>query len=300
LRICRFHLPRAGPRLGAIVEDDVFDLTASGRAELATLEAFLAASDTLAAPPSAWLSAQLAGLPRLCSYHALQRPPGPDHPHLLKPLDNQEVWAAGVTYFRSRTAREEESHGSGIYERVYVAERPEIFFKATPSRTVGPFEPVRVRSDSRWSVPEAELALVLSPQLRLIGYTAANDVTARDIEGENPLYLPQAKIYAACCAVGPCITLADSFEAAKPAAITCAIRRAGVTIFHGETRTDRIRRPLAGLIAYLGRDNLFPAGALLLTGTGIVPPDDVSLQAGDSVEITIERIGTLLNPVERG
>ena len=299
MRICRFHLPGAGVRLGAVVGDDVYDLTATGRVELATLEAFLRACDALAGPPSAWLWVQIAGLPRLCSYSSLERGPSPDQPHLLKPLDTQEVWGAGVTYYRSRTAREEESGGSGVYERVYRAERPEIFFKATPSRTVGPFEAVRVRSDSRWCVPEAELAVVLSPKLEPIGYTVGNDVSARDIEGENPLYLPQAKIHAACCAVGPCITLRDEFETGEPASITCTIQREGTIAFQGETRTDQMKRGLAELIAYLGRDNLFPTGAALLTGTGIVPPDEFCLQAGDWVEITIERIGTLRNPVAR-
>ncbi len=298
MRIIRFHLPSLGPRLGAVVGDNVYDLSASGASELASLENFLRACDAFAEPPSAWLAARLGGLAAVGSYQALQRPPDPAHAHLLPPLDTQEVWGAGVTYIRSRAAREAESQGAGIYDRVYTAPRPELFFKATPSRTVGPWQAIRVRADSRWCVPEPELALVLSPKLRLVGYTVGNDVSARDIEGENPLYLPQAKIHAGCCALGPCITLADEFEAGGPAEIVLAIRRAEVTIFQGKTQSDQIARPLGELVAYLGRDNVFPNGVTLLTGTGIVPPDDFCLQAGDWVEITIERIGTLLNSVE--
>ena len=300
MRICRFYRPGAGARLGAVVGDGVYDLTASGQAELASMAAFLEACDAQADRPSRWLAPLVEGLPLAGAYRALERPPDPGLPHLLKPLDSQEVWGAGVTYYRSRVAREEESHGSGIYDRVYSAVRPEIFFKATPSRTVGPFQPVRMRADSHWCVPEPELTLVLTPRLRLVGYTIGNDMSSRDIEGENPLYLPQAKTHAACCAVGPCITLADEFETGAPAAIACTVRRGQAVVFQGETDTGQIKRPLSELIAYLGRDNLFPEGVALLTGTGIVPGDDFGLRAGDWVEIAIERIGTLLNPVERG
>ena len=297
MRIIRFYRPPAGAHLGAVIGDDVYDLAASGLSELSSLEAFLRACDAHPEPPSQWLANLLAGQRRVCSYHSLERPPDLDHAHLLKPLDTQEVWGAGVTYYRSRSAREEESHGSGIYDRVYTAARPELFFKATPSRTVGPWEAIHVRSDTRWCVPEPELTLVLTPQLKVVGYTVGNDVSARDIEGENPLYLPQAKIHAACCAVGPCITLADEFEAGKPATITCTIRRAGTVTFRGQTCCDQIARPLADLVTYLGRDNVFPTGAALLTGTGIIPPNDFCLQVGDQVEIEIERIGLLANPV---
>jgi len=300
MRICRFHLPEVGARLGAVVGNDVYDLTASGRPELASLEALLSAFDALGRRASEWLAEQATRQPRVAAFATLERPPEPSHPHLLKPLDTQEVWAAGVTYSRSRCAREEESHKSGIYDRVYAAARPEIFFKATPNRTVGPFEPVRVRSDSRWCVPEPELAVVLTPRLRPVGYTIGNDVSARDIEGENPLYLPQAKIYQGCCAIGPCIVLQDEFDIAQPAAIGCTIYRGSNIAFQGQTCTDQMVRPLGELIAYLGRSNEFPAGAILLTGTGIVPPDDFSLQAGDRVHISIAGIGTLANPVDRG
>lgn len=217
---------------------------------------------------------------------------------LLAPIDQQEVWGAGVTYERSKVARQEESaDGGSFYDKVYRAERPELFFKATPSRVVGPGTAVRVRSDSRWSVPEPELALVLSPDLRLVGYTIGNDMSARDIEGSNPLYLPQAKMYDACCALGPCVTLAGTMPPAADITIRLVIERDGATAFDGSTSIARMARSFAELIGWLRRDNVFPNGAVLLTGTGIVPPDEFSLQNGDIVSITIDGIGTLVNPV---
>ena len=219
---------------------------------------------------------------------------------LLKPTDSQEVWAAGVTYERSKVAREEESAGSGIYDRVYDAPRPEIFFKATPSRTVGPNEPVAVRRDSRWNVPEPELGLVINQAMELVGFTVGNDMSSRDIEGENPLYLPQAKVYARCCALGPLIALSAAVPTPTDLAVELQIVREGATVFSGSTSTRKIVRPYAELIAFLGRDNLFPEGVVLLTGTGIIPPDEFSLQAGDEVSISIAGIGELRNPVVLG
>ena len=220
---------------------------------------------------------------------------------ILPPLDAQEVWGAGVTYERSKVARQEESEGAAsFYDLVYKASRPELFFKATPSRVVGPGEPIRVRADSRWSVPEPELAMVLSPALKLVGFTIGNDVSARDIEGENPLYLPQAKVYQASCALGPCITLAPAMPPRASIGIQLDIERDGRRVFHGETSVARMARKLEDLIDWLGRENSFPDGVILLTGTGIVPPDDFSLEAGDRVSISIDGIGTLTNPVARG
>jgi len=217
---------------------------------------------------------------------------------LLAPIDDHEVWGAGVTYERSKVARQEESaDGGSFYDKVYSADRPELFFKATPSRVVGPGTPIRVRSDSSWSVPEPELALVLSPDLRLVGYTVGNDVSARDIEGRNPLYLPQAKMYDACCALGPCVTLASAMPPASAIAIRLTILRGPDMVFDGSTSIARMARSFAELIGWLGRDNVFPSGAVLLTGTGIVPPDEFTLQEGDLVRITIDGVGTLENPV---
>jgi 2-dehydro-3-deoxy-D-arabinonate dehydratase len=222
---------------------------------------------------------------------------------LLPPVDAQEVWAAGVTYLRSKTAREEEAAAAGggsFYDRVYTAARPELFFKATPARVVGPGRPVRVRRDSRWSVPEPELALVVSPDLRIVGYTIGNDMSARDIEGENPLYLPQAKVYKQSCALGPCVTPAAALPPRDRVGIRLRIERGGAVAFAGETSLARMARPLEGLVDWLGRENEFPHGVILLTGTGVVPPDDFSLRHGDVVTIAIDGVGALTNPVVAG
>ena len=217
---------------------------------------------------------------------------------VLAPIDDQEVWGAGVTYERSKVAREQESdRAATFYDLVYRAARPELFFKATRSRVAGPGQAIRVRRDSVWSVPEPELALVLSPTLELKGITIGNDVSARDIEGENPLYLPQAKVYDACCALGPAITLATAMPAAASIAIRMEIERDGAVIYEGETSIARMARRFDELIEWLGRDNVFPTGAFLLTGTGIVPPDDFSLKPSDLVRITIDGVGVLVNPV---
>lgn len=220
---------------------------------------------------------------------------------LLPPIDQQEVWGAGVTYERSKVARQEESESGGsFYDLVYTAERPELFFKASPTRVVGHGGAIRVRQDTKWCVPEPELTLVIDPDMRLVGYTIGNDVSARDIEGQNPLYLPQAKVYDACCALGPCITLAEFMPPIREVNISLIIERAGSVISQGTTSAARIVRKFEDLIAWLGRDQTFPEGAFLLTGTGIVPPDEFSLQAGDIVHISIDGIGTLTNSVVQG
>jgi 2-dehydro-3-deoxy-D-arabinonate dehydratase len=219
---------------------------------------------------------------------------------LLPPLDHQEVWAAGVTYRRSQEARERESAGAArFYDLVYSAPRPELFMKATAPRVVGPGDRVRVRRDSRWSVPEPELALVISPRMQLVGYTIGNDMSARDIEGENPLYLPQAKIYDHSCALGPVITLREHLPPPDQVVIRLTIERRGQRVFEGATSLTAMARPLEDLIDWLGRDNSFPHGVILLTGTGIVPPDDFSLAAGDVVHIDITGVGRLTNVVEQ-
>lgn len=219
----------------------------------------------------------------------------------LAPIDQQEVWAAGVTYKRSRTARMEESQGAAsFYDKVYVAPRPELFMKATPHRVVGPGQPVRIRYDAKWNVPEPELALVINSRQKLVGFTVGNDMSSRDIEGENPLYLPQAKVYNGCCALGPCITLTDGNPINQQTGIRLTIRRAEAVAFSGETSVSQINRTFDDLIGWLCRENSFPQGVFLLTGTGIVPKDDFTLHAGDIVEITIDGIGTLANQVVQG
>ncbi|WP_165065781.1 fumarylacetoacetate hydrolase family protein [Paludisphaera rhizosphaerae] len=219
---------------------------------------------------------------------------------LLAPIDRQEVWGAGVTYERSKKAREEESERAAtFYDLVYRAERPELFFKATPHRVVGPGESIRIRRDARWTVPEPELALVVSSRMRIVGFTIGDDVSSRDIEGENPLYLPQAKVYDGCCALGPGILLATADDF-RDRSIRLEIVRGGSRIFEGETSTARMARRFEDLVAWLGRDQTFPDGVILLTGTGIVPPDDFTLESGDVVRIDIEGLGTLETPAVLG
>ena len=217
--------------------------------------------------------------------------------NLLAPVGGQEVWCAGVTYYRSRAARMEESaDGGDVYDRVYEAERPELFFKATAQRVVAHRQPIRVRRDSTWSVPEAELVLVIDRDANIIGYTVGNDVSARDIEGANPLYLPQAKVYDQACAIGPGIYLPEG-SLADDTTIRLRISRGDKVVFEGESSVAQIKRPFESLVAYLYRDNSFPAGCLLMTGTGIIPPDDFSLEDGDMVCIAIDEVGRLENPV---
>jgi len=220
---------------------------------------------------------------------------------LLPPIDRQEVWAAGVTYKRSQTARMEESEAAAsCYDRVYQSPRPEIFFKATPHRVRGSDDALRIRSDATWNVPEPELALVLSPRLQIVGYTIGNDMSSRDIEGDNPLYLPQAKMYDQCCGLGPWITLADSMPPRESLEITLDIQRQGESVFDGQTSVSQMARGLEELVGWLRRDNSFPNGAFLLTGTGIVPDSDFTLQPGDHVHIHITGIGTLSNIIVQG
>ena len=218
----------------------------------------------------------------------------------LAPLDGQEVWAAGVTYIRSRTARMEESRGSGaeaFYDAVYEAARPELFFKASPWRVRGPGQPVRIRRDARWSVPEPELALCVNASGAIVGWTIGNDMSSRDIEGENPLYLPQAKIYDGSCALGPALLVREA-PLPHDTAIALTIRREGRVAFEAETTLSRMRRSQEELVEYLYRETSFPHGCVLLTGTGIVPPDGFTLRSGDEVAIQVAPIGTLVNRVE--
>jgi 2-dehydro-3-deoxy-D-arabinonate dehydratase len=225
--------------------------------------------------------------------------PAPADPDLLPPIESQEVWAAGVTYYRSRTARMEEAKTAGggdFYDRVYVADRPELFFKATPHRVRGHGQAVRIRSDASWNVPEPELTLAITPSGRIVGYTIGNDMSSRDIEGENPLYLPQAKVYDSSCGLGPGILVTNE-PLDTETRIALRIGRNGATVFTGTTTLAAMKRTPEELVRYLYRDNRFPAGSLLLTGTGIIPPDDFTLESGDEVAITIAPIGTLVNRV---
>ncbi|MBI5961133.1 MAG: fumarylacetoacetate hydrolase family protein [Chloroflexi bacterium] len=224
--------------------------------------------------------------------------PSMEVPYWLAPVDQQDIWAAGVTYERSRAARQEEANDGGdVYRRVYDAERPELFFKARGEWVVGHYGKVGIRSDATWNVPEPELALVINPKLEVVGMTVGNDMSSRDIEGENPLYLPQAKIYTASCALGHGILLRpiDEFPHLP---IRVEIRRQDTVVFSGEANTEKIRRRMKDLLSYLGHSQEFPHGVVLLTGTGIVPPNEFSLRADDRVQITIDGIGTLVNKVK--
>ncbi len=218
---------------------------------------------------------------------------------ILAPIGSQEVWAAGVTYFRSRDARMEESKSAGggdFYDRVYSADRPELFFKATAHRVVGHGQDVAIRRDAKWSVPEPELVLLVSPLGKILGFTIGNDMSSRDIEGENPLYLPQAKVYHRSCALGPAI-LVSSSELPRSTEIRMEILRAGALAFSGYIGVGAIKREFTSLVEYLYRDNAFPAGCFLFTGTGIVPPDSFTLSARDEIRISIDGIGILVNTV---
>ncbi|WP_158945676.1 fumarylacetoacetate hydrolase family protein [Granulicella sp. S190] len=215
----------------------------------------------------------------------------------LAPVVGQEVWAAGVTYYRSRSARIEESKGAGLfYDHVYQAERPELFFKANGHQVIGPGGTVRIRRDASWSVPEPEWTLVLNRAGEIVGYTIGNDMSSRDIEGENPLYLPQAKVYDGSCAIGPCVLLAEE-PFSRATKIGIQIERGGAAVHTGETTLAELKREPKLLAEYLFRENSFPNGALLMTGTGIVPGDEFTLAHGDVIRIEIAGIGTLINTV---
>ena len=285
MRICQFTTGAdAKPRFGVISGDQVIDVASSGGPATQAEALTLGRSEMLSALESA--ASTGAGVP-LSSVI------------LAAPVDAQEVWAAGVTYLRSRNARMEESSQSDVYDRVYDADRPEIFLKATPSRVVGPDDAVGIRSDSGWDVPEPELVLLVNAGGEVVGYTIGNDVSSRSIEGENPLYLPQAKVYARSAGLGPVVVLTDEIPDPSDLPIKLEIMRGGEVLFSEETGTSRMHRTFDDLVTYLFRANAFPAGVFLMTGTGIVPPSEFTLQDGDTVTITIDPIGALTNPVVR-
>lgn len=285
MRLVKYRLANAEEGVGQLEDEFVRPLDTSGR-QYRTLFDILEADDPLEV--AEFLVSRHKTLPL-------------NQVVILAPIDRQEVWAAGVTYRRSQSARMEESETSAsCYDRVYQAPRPELFFKATPHRVAGPGQPLRIRADSKWNVPEPEIALVLSSSLALAGFTVGNDMSSRDIEGENPLYLPQAKVYDACCGLGPCITLAGKMPPHDSIGIRIVIRRAGMVEFEGTTSVGQMARPFGDLIHWLGLDNSFPTGVFLLTGTGIVPEREFTLESGDVVAITIDGIGTLINPIRQG
>jgi 2-dehydro-3-deoxy-D-arabinonate dehydratase len=283
MRLCRF-LSSQGPqpRVGVTYDGSaVLDLTPAG---VERLEQLLEADNF-----SAHIT-RLAGQTQ--TRHHMR------NIKLLPPIERQEVWAAGVTYLRSKTARmEESSFSAAAYDRVYEAERPELFFKSLPEKVVGPGNSVGIRKDAVWSVPEPELALVINSKGKIAGFTIGNDMSARDIEGENLLYLPQAKTYSRSCALGPFITVGVLEAEVRAWTIHMRIQRDNKVVFQGETSLSQIKRSFNDLVNYLLRSQTFPHGAVLLTGTGIVPPEKFSVQAADNIQITVSGIGTLDNSV---
>ncbi len=282
MKLCRFQSGSGRPRVGLLKNDSsVLDLSAEGIDRLTSLLEFEG------------LAAQLGTL----AGQKLPEFPLTDV-QLLAPVEQQEIWAVGVTYLRSKKARMEESDFSATaYDKVYDAPRPELFFKSMPEKVVGHGDAVGIRRDATWNVPEPELAFVLNSRGHIVGYTIGNDMSSRDIEGENLLYLPQAKIYDRSCALGPFVTVGATEADARAWKIAIEIQRAGAPVFAGKTSVGQIKRTFAELVEYLFRSQKFPHGAVLLTGTGIVPPDGFTLAAADRVKINISGIGTLENPV---
>ena len=298
MRLIHYHCPTRGG-VWAVCEGDadpIRDVATDAASRGAFLASLLQWPDPIAVLRLAAEGAGSADGPSLASLAAAAAEPGTAL--LLAPIDLQEVWAAGVTYMRSRVARMEESEGAArFYDLVYDADRPELFFKATASRVAGPNTPVCIRRDATWNVPEPEVGLVLSSTLRIIGYTIGNDMSSRDIEGENPLYLPQAKVYQRACGLGPAILLDDQPGEHRELAVKITIERDGQAAYTGEITTAQMKRRFAELVGWLGRDNVFPHGAILLTGTGLVPGSEFTLAPGDRVSITVPEIGTLTNTV---
>jgi 2-dehydro-3-deoxy-D-arabinonate dehydratase len=282
MKICRFLASQREIHVGLLtVENQILDLSDAGVNNLTFL---LETKDALE-------QLEILSQQRLARFSLNQI-------QLLSPIERQEVWAAGVTYLRSKKARMEESNFSAnAYDRAYSAQRPEIFFKSLPEKVVGPGEPVGIRTDAQWNVPEPELALVINSQGTIVGYTIGNDMSSRDIEGENLLYLPQAKIYHRSCAVGPCIVIGSTETVARTWTITLQIYREGRIIFEGQTTVDQIKRRFEELVSYLCRSQTFPYGAVLLTGTGIVPGENFTLRAEDRVRIEVNGIGVLENTI---
>lgn len=282
MRLCRFQDSPGRIAVGmASGEDAILDLTAAGVPSLTALF------------ESNSLAADLEGLSRQnVPRHLLSSI------QLLAPVEHQEIWAAGVTYLRSKTARMEESDFSAnAYDRVYEAARPELFFKSIAEKVVGPGAPVGIRRDSRWSVPEPELALVINSRGAVVGCTIGNDMSSRDIEGENLLYLPQAKIYSRSCAIGPFIAVGVAEREVRGWRMSIGIRRQEQIVFTGHTEIYRMKRSFDELAGFLFRSQVFPRGAMLLTGTGVVPPDTFTLQEGDVIQMELTGVGVLSNPV---
>jgi 2-dehydro-3-deoxy-D-arabinonate dehydratase len=289
LKLCTFQVS-GGTHLGADTDQYILDLTASDKDLFSDFRNLVRQGQRRNSSPAELVEPVLSKARRLTH----------DKVKLALPFIPSEIWGAGVTYTRSMEARKREARYAEIYDHVYSADRPELFLKDSGgTRCVGPNESIHIRGDSRWTVPEPELGLVLDGDGKITGYTIGNDVSARDIEGENPLYLPQAKIYKGSCSFGPVVVTPDEIRDPRSLGIRLTITRDGKKIFEGESNTSAMKRSLDELVSYLKRDNVLGDLTLLMTGTGIVPPDDFSLADGDGVEIAIESIGVLRNPVRK-
>jgi 2-dehydro-3-deoxy-D-arabinonate dehydratase len=302
MKLCQFFVPGKGKRVGIVAGDTVLDVTAPRDGVSSELELV---EDTGTAAALERRTRALAKNARTrLPFESLDRAPSPRQAHLLAPIDPPEVWGAGITYRRSREYYEahnthETGRTKGIYDFVYESERPELFFKATASRTAGPNAPIGVRADSTLTASEPELAVVLGRDGGIVGYTIGNDLSAWDIERANPLFLPQSKVFDGCFACGPVIVTAAEIADPQALELTCTVRRGGRAIFQGRVNTKEMKRQCAELVTWLCRSNSCPAGTVLSTGTGILVPDEHALTEGDVVEITLDGVGTLRNPVRR-
>lgn len=304
MRFVQFHIPGGGERLGLVEGTDVFDLSGGETGHDSFLALFAAAGEDMRRLRKMAQNRRSQAGVTIYNWAELQHPPDPERLHLLLPLTPPEVWGFGVTYQRSAEARDadvarELDSTASIYDRVYHSERPECFFKATASRCVGPRGPIGIRGDSELTATEPELAYVLGGAGEIIGYTVCNDVSAWDLERDNPLYLPQSKIFTGCCALGPVLVTADEIPDPYDLDISCRILRDGEMIHEDSTNSGRIGRTFEELNACLYRNNPIPAGTVVSTGTGIMVPNEYCLREGDIVEIEIEGIGVLSNPAVR-
>lgn len=305
MKLVQFFLPGKGKRVGLVRGDRVLDITAPEEGVRSTLD-LVAQGKTAAGvvKRAGWLTRRVRR--KALDWPALQRTPSRRAPHLVIPIDPPEVWGAGITYRRSAEFRDEDvgaAQGAkpqkGMYDYVYDSPRPELFFKATPARCVGPGAPVMIRSDSQLTAAEPELAIVLGARGAIVGFTACNDVSAWDIERENPLFLPQSKIYLGCCALGPSLVTPDEIGDPYSLQIRCSIIRSGKTVYSEAVNTSQFHRRLEALVGWLVKDNAIPPGTVLSTGTGIMVPNELALRDGDQVDIEIQRIGRLRNPVKQ-
>ena len=316
MKLIQFHLPSTGKRVGIVTrENEVIDVTSEespgvleilelANKERVSLGVLLADIQEQTSTPTP-IRFPTSPIPEADSVEdvgltldKLDIPPTDDLPHLLSPIDSPEVWGCGVTYKRSADMRDDDSE-QDIYSRVYHADRPEIFFKATPPRCVGPNGSIGIRSDSNLTAAEPELAYILGMDGEILGYTLCNDVSAWDIERDNPLYLPQSKVYAGCCALGPMFVTPSEVDDPYNLQLTCTILRDEKELYVGEVNTSQINWKFEQLTEFLMRDNPIPFGTVVTTGTGIIVPNDLPLAAGDIVQIEIDGFGTLSNPVKQ-